>query len=75
MTVEGFDCEELATALDREFAIAARAGLTCAPLAHRTLGTEKSGVLRLSVGATSSEQDIDEAVRALTLLCSRQSPN
>lgn len=74
LTVDGFDCEDLASALERDFSIACRAGLTCAPLAHQTLGTAKTGVLRLSVGATTSVDDIDAAIEALSVLCFRQSP-
>ena len=41
------------------------AGLLCAPLAQQTLGTAPDGVLRLSVGPTSSPDDIDAALDAL----------
>lgn len=70
LQVDGHDPEDLAAVLARDFAIACRAGLTCAPLAHATIGTAQSGVLRLSVGATSSEQDVMAAIAALrTILC------
>ena len=41
-SVEGRASEEIAAQLDRE-GISVRAGFHCAPLAHRTLGTEESG--------------------------------
>ena len=44
----GRDCEELAEALGRR-GIALRAGLHCAPLAHRTAGTLDTGTVRLSL--------------------------
>jgi cysteine desulfurase family protein len=65
LTASGHDPEDLASVLAGEFGIACRAGLTCAPLAHETLGTTKTGVLRLSVGASSTEQDIVAATTAL----------
>ncbi len=43
----------------------ASAGTQCAPLAHRALGTGKSGTLRLSVGPTTTNGDIDHALTAL----------
>ena len=48
--VEGVDCEELGEALARQ-GIALRAGLHCAPLAHRTAGTFETGTVRLSFSA------------------------
>lgn len=65
LTVDGFDCEELAAILEERFSIACRAGLTCAPLAHATIGTTNTGVLRFSVGHTTSENDIATLVSAL----------
>ena len=43
--VEGMDCEELGEAMARQ-GVALRAGLHCAPLAHRTVGTLKTGTVR-----------------------------
>lgn len=41
------------------------AGLQCAPLAHRTLGTMPQGTLRFSFGPTSAASDVDAVVGAL----------
>ena len=46
-TAEGQDCEEMATRL-AERGIAVRAGLHCAPLAHKTVGTLPQGTIRVS---------------------------
>ncbi len=54
-----------ALALDERFGILCRPGLHCAPAAHRTLGTFPEGTLRFSFGYFHTEDDIDEAVRAL----------
>jgi len=59
------DCEEAAATLAQE-GIALRAGLHCAPLAHRSAGTEKTGTVRVSFGWQSVEsqpQALEEAVR------------
>lgn len=42
-----------------------RGGYHCAPLAHRFLGTEGSGALRLSVGPFNTEDQIDRALNIL----------
>ncbi len=56
---------EVAHILDGEFGIATRAGLHCAPLAHQTLGTSKQGVVRVSPGPFSTENDIDLLLEAV----------
>ena len=40
--------------------IVTRRGLHCAPLAHKHMGTEKNGTLRLSVGYFNDEEDLDK---------------
>lgn len=57
-TVEGMDSSALAFMLDRRFDIAVRAGLHCAPLAHRTLGTYPGGTVRMSPGWFTTDDDI-----------------
>ena len=43
----------------------ASGGFQCAPLAHRTLGTEAGGVLRFSAGPATTADDIAAAIGAL----------
>ena len=63
-TAEGKDAEALAAALaDR--GIAVRAGLHCAPLAHRTAGTLDSGTVRLSFSAFNTRQEVTVFLRTL----------
>ena len=45
--------------------IAVRAGLHCAPTAHRLLGTPEGGAVRASLGMYNNERDVDALVRAL----------
>lgn len=56
--VEGIDASLLAAELDHGFDIAVRAGLHCAPQAHRTIGTLPAGTLRLSPGWSSTSEEI-----------------
>ena len=58
------DCETLAARLD-ERGIAVRAGLHCAPEAHRTAGTLDMGTVRVSVSAFTTERDLARLVDAL----------
>lgn len=65
---ESVAADRIAFALDKRYGIAARAGLHCAPWAHRTLGTFETGALRFGVGYGNTSDDIDTAVAALALL-------
>ena len=66
ITIAGFDPQEAAAILDSHYGIESRAGLHCAPRMHRTLGTFASGgTVRLSVGAFTTEPQIDTAVTAI----------
>jgi cysteine desulfurase/selenocysteine lyase len=60
--------DRLAFALDRRWGIATRAGLHCAPWAHRTVGTLDTGALRLGIGYGNTVDDIDAALAALRTL-------
>lgn len=63
-TVEGREPEDVAEALSQR-GVAVRAGLHCAPLAHRSAGTLDAGTVRLSVSAFDSEAEIDGFLRLL----------
>jgi len=66
LNITGFDPQDVATILDQSFGIQARAGLHCSPGAHEALGTlESGGTLRLSPGALTTEQQIDQAIDAI----------
>jgi len=57
-TADGVDSALLAAELDYGFGIAVRAGLHCAPLAHRTLGTLPGGTVRVSPGWFTTSEEI-----------------
>ncbi len=56
--VEGRGCEEIGEVLS-EKGVAVRAGLHCAPLAHRSAGTLETGAVRISPSVFTSTEDID----------------
>ncbi len=57
-TASCVDSALLAAELDHGFDIAVRAGLHCAPLAHRTLGTLPGGTVRVSPGWSTTSEEI-----------------
>lgn len=57
-----------AAALDERFGIKVRAGLHCAPGAHRAIGSFPAGTVRLSVGWSNVPDDIDRAVEGVAAL-------
>ena len=64
----GWSGEELAHVLQAEHGIAVRAGLHCAPSAHRLLGTWPEGLVRVSIGPTTPDEDVAafcDAIREL----------
>jgi cysteine desulfurase / selenocysteine lyase len=68
VTVDGTDPAAVAARLDREFGVLVRAGLHCAPEAHRLLGTERGGAVRFSVGWCTTELEVDRAVEAMATI-------
>ena len=59
------DCEELAARLARR-GIAVRAGLHCAPLAHKSAGTLETGTVRVSFGWDAGPEQTDRLMEALS---------
>lgn len=57
--IDGMDSISIANRLNINYKIAVRAGFHCAYTAHVTLGTEKTGTVRVSTGPFSTIEDID----------------
>ncbi len=57
--------QELAQILSDRYDIAVRGGFHCAPLMHRFLGTEKLGLVRVSLSAMNTRKEINEFLSAL----------
>jgi cysteine desulfurase family protein len=64
-TIAGKDSSAIAFELDQRFDISVRAGLHCAPRAHRTIGSFPAGTVRMSPGWFSTREDIDVFVDAV----------
>jgi cysteine desulfurase family protein len=65
ISIPSIEPQVLASILDESFHIQTRAGLHCAPGAHRCLGTlESGGTVRMSVGPFTTPADIEAAVGA-----------
>jgi cysteine desulfurase/selenocysteine lyase len=65
INLPGLSPAELAAILDERFDIAVRAGLHCAPYAHKHLGTFPDGTARLSVGILTTVEEVRQAASAL----------
>lgn len=63
--IAGWDAQTVALVLDESFQIACRAGLHCAPDAHRLAGTLPGGTVRLSPGFFNTASEIDRAIEAV----------
>lgn len=69
ISVDGLDCHEASHILDGSASVQTRAGLHCAPLVHRAIGTEEQGgTIRLSVGLFNTQDQIEKAIEALKTL-------
>ena len=62
--VKGMDSEEVGAALGRR-GYALRAGLHCAPLAHKTAGTLETGTIRLSPSVFNRREQIEGFARQM----------
>lgn len=65
-TVQGWEPNELAFVLRSSFGIEVRAGLHCAPLVPAALGVDPRGTIRASVGWSSTLDDVQALVMAVS---------
>ncbi len=65
VNVKNITSSDLAYKLDKEYGIMTRAGLHCAPLAHKSLNTFPLGTVRLSLGIFNTPDDIDYTIESL----------
>jgi selenocysteine lyase/cysteine desulfurase len=66
------DCVMFAEQLAKQWDIALRSGLHCAPLAHETAGTLDTGTIRLSVGPMSKQWQLRKLAEAVKSLMNQQ---
>lgn len=65
MTFDRMWPPEAAEALDSRYGIATRPGMHCSPLAHRTIGTVETGVLRVSFSYLNTAAEVDYLLESL----------
>ncbi len=65
INMEGLDSSELAYILNDKYDIYVRAGFHCAPLAHKTIGTDKTGAVRFSFSYFNTEKEVKEILDIL----------
>jgi cysteine desulfurase / selenocysteine lyase len=66
--VIGVAAQDVGAILDGDYGIAVRAGLHCAPMVHRDLGTIQRGAVRFSPGLSNTETEIDLAIEAMSAI-------
>jgi len=63
--INNMDSVQVSTILDSRYNIATRGGLHCAILAHKSMGTDKLGMVRLSVSSFNTRQEVKNAISAI----------
>lgn len=63
-SVSNIPSSQIATAL-AEQGVVVGSGLQCAPLAHEALGTEATGVVRISLGIQQKQSEVDQLIACL----------
>lgn len=66
---KSMSCHEMALLLDTSLGVETRSGLHCAAMIHDFVGSKSAGgTLRMSLGHTSREEDVEAAVAGIHLL-------
>ena len=63
---------DVSAILDQSFDIAVRPGLHCAPFAHQALNTFPDGAVRASLGWSTTTDEVDQFIRAVSELAEAQ---
>ena len=71
LNVKNMDSSEISYILSDEFDIYTRPGFHCAPLAHKTLGTDELGAIRFSFGYFNTIEEVEECANALINIIER----
>jgi selenocysteine lyase/cysteine desulfurase len=69
---KGISPSQAALELDRRFGIMARAGLHCAPLAHKSIGTFPQGTVRISPGIFTTQEQIEYTLESIKKMISHK---
>ena len=71
LNVKDMDSSEVSYILSDEFDIYTRPGFHCAPLAHKSLGTDELGAIRFSFGYYNTIEEVEECSNALINIIER----
>lgn len=69
LNIKNEKSSDIGQKLLNDFQIITRAGLHCAPLAHKTIGTENRGTVRFGIGYFNTKEEIDYSLEAINKLC------
>ncbi len=64
-SIKDFSSEQVADILNKDYDIAVRGGLHCAPLMHKYLGTIDGGLVRVSLAVQNSSRELSFLVHAV----------
>lgn len=65
LNIGDYSSFEVSDALSYKYGVMTRSGIHCAPLLHKSAGTEQQGMVRFSFSHMLEEKDVDEAAAAL----------
>ena len=65
INIRDYDSSEVSDELSFTYGISTRPGAHCAPLMHESMGTVEQGMVRFSISWFNTEEEIDEAIRAV----------
>lgn len=65
LNIGDYDSSEVSDELSYSYGISTRPGAHCAPLMHQAMGTVDQGMVRFSFSWFNTEEEVDEAIRAL----------
>lgn len=65
LNIGDLDSATVNDVLNTRYDICVRSGAHCAPLMHKALGTDKSGVVRFSFGISNTPDEVDTAINAV----------
>lgn len=68
LNIRDYESGEVSYELSQGYGIATRPGAHCAPRMHKALGTAEVGAVRFSFSFYNTEEEVDEAVRAVAEL-------
>ena len=69
-SVKNLDSNQVADILNDKYDVAVRGGFHCAPLCHKYLGTDNTGLVRVSLSPQNSKTEINYFLRAIKQIAS-----